>query len=142
MYFSTSREVNLLGLDDIYDGWDNALGQKLTKDLERIAQAHTNKDSVTVPIYDWATSSYGAAREIEPREILIIEGVGSAQEVIRDFKAITIWMEIEPNYGVERVLERDGHHIAEHMQAWQIIQSEHFSQSGAKENADFIITAQ
>jgi uridine kinase len=142
MYFSTSREVNLLGLDEIYDGWDNALGQKLTKDLERIAQAHTNKDSVTVPIYDWATSSYGAAREIEPREILIIEGVGSAQEVIRAFKAITIWMEIEPNYGVERVLERDGHHIAEHMQAWQIIQSEHFSQSGAKENADFIITAQ
>ena len=28
MYFSTSREVNLLGLDDIYDGWDNALGQR------------------------------------------------------------------------------------------------------------------
>jgi uridine kinase len=142
LYFSTTREVNLLGLDDIYDGWDNALGEKLTKDLERISRAHAKKESATVPIYDWATSSYGAAREIEPREILILEGVGSAQEIIRASKAITIWMEIDPEHGVQRVLERDGHHIAEHMKAWQIIQSEHFSHSGAKENADFIITAQ
>ena len=142
LYFSTLREVNLLGLDDIYDGWDNALGEKLTKDLGRIAQAHMNKNSVAMPIYDWTNSSYGAAREIEPREILIVEGVGSAQEVIRTSKAITIWMEIEPNHGVQRVLERDGHHIAEHMKAWQIIQNKHFSQSGARENADFIITAQ
>ena len=142
LYFSNSREVNLLGLDDIYDGWDNALSEKLTSDLERVAQAHAKKEPVTVPIYDWATSSYGAAREIEPREILIIEGVGSAQEVIRANKAITIWMEIDPEHGVQRVLERDGHHIAEHMKAWQVIQSQHFAQSGSKENADFVITAQ
>jgi uridine kinase len=142
LYFSTTREVNLLGLDDIYDGWDNALGEKLTKDLERITRAHAKKESASVPIYDWATSSYGAAREIEPREILILEGVGSAQEIIRASKAITIWMEIDPEHGVQRVLERDGHHIAEHMKAWQIVQSEHFSHSGTKENADFIITAQ
>ena len=83
LYFSTTRDVNLLGLDDIYDGWDNALGEKLTKDLEKISRAHAKKESAMVPIYDWATSSYGAAREIEPREILILEGVGSAQEIIR-----------------------------------------------------------
>jgi hypothetical protein len=40
------------------------------------------------------------------------------------------------------VLERDGHHISGHMKAWQILQSEHFAQSGAKESADFIITAE
>ena len=142
LYFSTKREVNLLGLDDIYDGWEKALGEKLTSDLERIAQAHAKKESISIPIYDWATSSYGIAREIKPREILIIEGVGSAQEIIRSNKAITIWMEIDPEFGVQRVLERDGHHIATQMKAWQIIQSKHFAQSGARENADFIITAQ
>jgi len=51
-------------------------------------------------------------------------------------------MEIDPEFGVQRVLERDGHHIATQMKAWQIIQSEHFAQSGARENAYFIITAQ
>jgi len=74
LYFSTNREVNLLGLDDIYDGWDNALGEKLTNDLEKIAQAHAEKTSISIPIYDWASASFGASREIEPREILIIEG--------------------------------------------------------------------
>jgi hypothetical protein len=42
---------------------------------------------------------------------------------------------------MERVLERDGHHIAEQMKAWQILQSEHFAQSGARENADFVLTS-
>jgi uridine kinase len=142
LYFSTNCEVNLLGLDDIYDGWDNALGEKLTNDLEKIAQAHAEKTSISLPIYDWASASFGASREIKPREILIIEGVGSAQEVIRAHQAITIWMDIDPDHGMQRVLERDGHHIASQMKAWQVIQSEHFAQSGAKENADFIITAQ
>ena len=122
--------------------WEKALGEKLTDDLERIAQAHAENESISIPIYDWAISSYGVTREINPREILIIEGVGSAQEIIRSHKAITIWMEIDPEFGVQRVLERDGHHIATQMKAWQIIQSEHFAQSGARENADFIITAQ
>ena len=142
LYFSTTREVNLLGLDDIYDGWENALGEKLSKDLAEIARAHKNRTSISVPTYDWAAFAYGDAREIKPREILIIEGVGSAQEVIRSNNAITIWMDIDPQRGVERVLERDGHHIAEQMKAWQILQSQHFAESGARENADFIITAQ
>ncbi|CAN2205436.1 udk, uridine kinase [Candidatus Nanopelagicaceae bacterium] len=142
LYYSATRDVNLLGLDDIYDGWDNALGQKLTNDLEKMAQAHANKTSFSVPIYNWATSSYGEVRVVEAREILIIEGVGSAQEIIRSHKAITIWMDIDPEHGVQRVLERDGHHIAEQMKAWQIMQSQHFAESGARDNADFIITAQ
>jgi hypothetical protein len=51
-------------------------------------------------------------------------------------------MEIDPKRGVQRVLERDGHHIAEQMRAWQEIQSQHFAQSRARDNADFIITTE
>jgi uridine kinase len=140
LFFSTTREINLLGLDDIYDGWTNALGEKLTNDLETIASAHAQKKSTSMQIYDWALSRYGDLRTLEPKEILIIEGVGSAQEVIREHKAITIWMDIDPQLGVQRVLNRDGHHIAEEMKAWQELQSQHFADSGARDNADFIIT--
>ena len=142
LYFSTTHEVNLLGLDDIYDGWQNALGEKLTSDLTKIASSHLEKTSVSVQIFDWATSAYGDLREIKPKEILIIEGVGSAQEVIRSRNAISIWMDIDPERGAIRVLERDGHHIANEMKAWQVLQSQHFSQSGARDNADFIITTE
>ncbi len=140
LYFSTVRDVNLLGLDDIYDGWKNALGQQLSDDLERISQAHQNQSVFSIDIYNWSTSSFSEVREIKPKEILILEGVASAQEVIRAHNAITIWMDIDPLLGMERVLERDGHHIAEQMKAWQVLQSEHFAHSGARENADFIIT--
>ena len=142
LYFSTNREVNLLGLDDIYDGWNNALGPKLTSDLMAIAKAHMEHKSISVPIYDWNASAFIEVRDIKPKEILIIEGVGSAQEVVRASKAITIWMDIDPQRGVQRVLERDGHHIAEEMKAWQVMQSHYFAQSGARDNADFIITTE
>lgn len=140
LFFSTSREVNLLGLDDIYDGWTNALGAKLTSDLGAIAGAHVLGEGITINIYDWAQSRYLDEREIKPREILIIEGVGSAQEVMREHKAITIWMDIDPLLGMQRVLNRDGHHIVQEMKAWQELQAQHFTQSGARDNADFIIT--
>ena len=140
LFLSTSREVNLLGLDDIYDGWKNALGSKLTSDLGAIASAHVLGESITINIYDWAHSLYLDEREIKPKEILIIEGVGSAQELMRQYKAITIWMDIDPLLGMQRVLDRDGHHIAEEMKSWQELQGQHFADSGARENADFIIT--
>jgi hypothetical protein len=79
---------------------------------------------------------------LDPKEILIIEGVGSAQGVIRAHGAITIWMDIDPLVGMERVLNRDGHHISEEMKAWQVLQSKLFAQSGSKENADFVITTE
>jgi uridine kinase len=140
LYFSVARDVNLLGLDEIYDGWENALGEKLTSDLQAIASAHVKKEIALIQIYDWALSRFSDVRTIEPKEILIIEGVGSAQEVIREHKAITIWMDIDPLVGIERVLNRDGHHIAQEMKAWQELQGQHFAQSGARDNADFIIT--
>ena len=140
LYFSVTRDVNLLGLDEIYDGWENALGEKLSSDLQAIASAHVKKETALIQIYDWSLSRYGDVRTIEPKEILIIEGVGSAQEVMREHKAITIWMDIDPLLGIERVLNRDGHHIAQEMKAWQELQGQHFAQSGARDNADFIIT--
>ena len=142
LYFSINREVNLLGLDDIYDGWNNALGEKLTKNLELIANAHAAKSSISVNIYDWLASAYADVREIKAKDILIIEGVGSAQPVIRAHGAITIWMDIDPEHGVKRVLERDGNHIAKEMILWQELQNQHFLESGARENADFIITTE
>ena len=59
---------------------------------------------------------------------------------MREHKAITIWMDIDPLLGMQRVLNRDGHHIAQEMKAWQELQAQHFTQSGARDNADFIIT--
>jgi uridine kinase len=141
LYFSTTYDVNLLGLDDIYDGWQDALGQKLTEDLSMILTAHKEENIISVDIYDWTKFAYREKREIQPKEILIIEGVGSAQAITRAHKAITIWMDIDPHQGFQRVLERDGHHISEEMKKWLTLQNEHFLDSGAKENADFVISA-
>ena len=142
LYYSATRDVNLLGLDDIYDGWDNALGQKLTNDLEKMAQAHADKTSFSVPIYNWATSSYGDVRDVEAREILIIEGVGSCNISIREKLTTSIWLDIDQQVGLTRVLARDGEAIRNEMVKWQEMESKYFAKDLTRESADFILSTQ
>ena len=60
---------------------------------------------------------------------------------MRESGATTIWVEIQANEGLARVLERDGDSISPQMQKWLVQQEEHFNQSQVRENADFILTA-
>ncbi|MCX6430662.1 MAG: hypothetical protein NTX12_06840 [Actinobacteria bacterium] len=137
---SLKRSVTVIHLDEIYDGWDGALGFSLCRKLE-----HLLKDlSVGIPsklsIYDWSLNEYSSEKEIFPTEVLIIEGVGSAQSVVRKYATATIWLDISAPVGLSRVLERDGGSIADEMIQWQVQEEAHFLADKTRENSDFILS--
>lgn len=138
---SLAGSVAIIHLDDIYDGWDNALGQSLTENLSRIVENHFLQKKFDLNIYDWSSASFASVRAIDPVEILIVEGVGSVQEVVRTKALATIWVEIDPVIGLERVLARDGEEIRSEMLAWQAAQEDHFAFTKAADLADFVITS-
>jgi thymidylate kinase len=78
---------------------------------------------------------------IEPTDILILEGVGAAQKVVRTAGATTYWLDIEPEIGLRRVLARDGAHIEQQMRQWQIDQDKHFADDQTRENCEFKLTS-
>jgi uridine kinase len=127
-------------MDDLYDGWENALTLQLTEVLTHVVKAHKDKKSFPLSTYNWLAGGFNPATEIEKSELLILEGVGSGQMAIRDLLAALIWIDIEETQGLARVLERDGIEIESQMKKWLSTQQQHFRDEGTQNAADFVLT--
>lgn len=132
--------ITEIHMDDLYDGWDNALTSALTDVLTHIVSAHKSSRPISISTYNWHESTFNPATEIEKSELLILEGVGSGQMAIRDSLAAIIWIDIEDSQGIARVLERDGKDIEEPMRKWISTQEQHFRHEGTQNAADFVLT--
>lgn len=137
---SLEHSIVVIHLDDIYEGWDDALGSSLTSKLKNLLVAISQGKSFTLPIFDWSIGAFSSQKVISPSDVLIIEGVGSAQAVVRPWTAATIWLDVAANEGLRRVLDRDGDSIVSEMVRWQLREAEHFYSDQTRENADFILS--
>ena len=135
---SVDKRVEVIHMDDLYDGWENALDEHLTKTLESIVNAHQKKEGFEIDIFNWQSMSFDSKRQINPVDILILEGVGAGQKVVRDAGATLYWLDIDADDGIARVLKRDGNQIASQMKQWQIAQEIHFLRDMTRENAGHI----
>ena len=137
---SLKYRVTTVHMDDLYNGWENAFDHHLTESLILAAQSHKKSQPASLPRFDWHRGEFGEPLQLPQSELLIFEGVGSAQRAVRPFLTTSIWLEIEPTIGLERVLARDGHHISDRMQKWLRAQEQHFLVEASKVNADFVLT--
>jgi len=125
-------------MDDLYNGWENALSERLTQTLESIVKSHQSKVAFEIDIFNWQSMSFDSKRVIHPVDIVILEGVGAGQKVVRDAGATLYWLDIDAEVGIQRVLNRDGNQIASQMKQWQIAQEIHFLRDKTRENAEHI----
>ncbi|MEI7722347.1 MAG: hypothetical protein WCI86_01325 [Actinomycetota bacterium] len=137
---SLKMSVTVIHMDDLYDGWDNALGADLSAILKYLVNQHQKSSSAQIKRYNWSTSSFGESENIEPADLLILEGVGSGDKSLQDDLAALIWIDIDPEIGVMRVIDRDGYQVEDEMKKWLGTQQEYFSQHSTREKADFILT--
>ncbi|MBI3429554.1 MAG: hypothetical protein HY050_05785 [Actinobacteria bacterium] len=137
---STKYRVIVIHMDEIYEGWRLGLGDSLAPRLSHLLKDLSTGQPHQLPIYDWTLEAFNSYREIPLVDILIIEGVGSAQRVVREFASATIWLDVDAASGLKRVLERDGKMIAGHMIQWQIDEDAHHRREKTRENADFILS--
>lgn len=130
--------VEIIHMDDLYDGWVNALGSKLARALEDIIAQSESKEIIH-PIFNWVEGRYTRVRSIPKPQVLILEGVGAGRSEIREKVDLSIWVEIEPELGIRRAIERDGDEIAPYMPKWSENQSHHFAEHHTLENASFTL---
>ena len=137
---SLKMSVSVIHMDDLYDGWDNALSADLTKVLRYLTEQHMQARPAKIRRYNWNASSFDDSEEIAASDLLILEGVGSGDRAIQDDLAALIWIDIDPDIGVNRVIDRDGAQVADEMRKWLGTQQKYFSQHSTREKADFILT--
>jgi uridine kinase len=138
---SVNASVKVIHMDDLYNGWENALSNALSEILDRISTAHLAGREFVIKKFNWSTMHFDSEERITPTDFLIIEGVGAAQQIVRESGAITYWFDIEPEIGLQRVLDRDGAHIEVQMRQWQIDQDKHFARDETRENCEFKLTS-
>ena len=138
---SVDGTVRVIHMDDLYNGWDNALSNPLSEILDRISTAHLAGREFVIKIFNWHTMTFDREEKIAPTDYLIIEGVGAAQQIVRETGATTYWLDIEPEIGLQRVLDRDGAHLEVQMRQWQVDQDKHFARDETRENCEFKLTS-
>lgn len=127
-------------LDYLYNGWDDALGSSLTDTLKNLLNDFCSGRDHVLRIFDWQLNQFNTTRLIKAADALIIEGVGAGQSEIRGYAETLYWVEVEPEIGLNRVLERDGVEIENQMRTWQERESKHFAKERTREYADLIIS--
>lgn len=136
--YSVSQTVTVIHMDDLYNGWTRALNEELTSRLGDILRRNNIGAPFDIKLFNWTSMKFDGVQRIQPTDVLIIEGVGAAQKIVRDAGATTFWLDIEPTVGLQRVLARDGQEIELFMHQWQLDQEIHFLSDKTRENAQHI----
>lgn len=134
---SLKYKCTTLHMDDLYNGWSSPFDHHLTDALAAACNSHQKSEKFSLSFFDWGKGEYGPASEIPQSDLLILEGVGAAQSAIRPYLSTSIWIDIDPSVGLERVITRDGEAISEEMQRWLIQQEEHFRDNKTQMSVDF-----
>ncbi len=131
----------IIHLDDLYEGWNDPLGDHLTQTFrDQVLPGIATGGSYFLPRYDWVADAPGAPTEYEFSEVVIIEGVGAGQRINRPWTAISVWLAIAPQIGLERVLARDGSALEPAMERFFYHQQAHFLKEGSEVVADYRIS--
>jgi uridine kinase len=130
----------IVHMDEIYEGWGEALSQKTTNDLYQwIIEPLLKKQLIEFFKFDWTISKRNKKVVIRSHSYLIIEGVGSSVKEVSKHASLKIWIEVNQSLGIERVLKRDGQQIKDQMKNWQIQELNYFNENKTKENSNIWI---
>ncbi len=140
--FAGTYSLEVIHLDELYNGWDEALSEELFQRIAQLITAQRAGKATDLAIYDWSAGSFSGSKEIKPVQLLIIEGVGSSNLLLHANLTTSIWLDIDQSTGLARVLERDGEDIRNEMVKWQKMESEYFARDLTRERADFILSTQ
>lgn len=138
--FDSKIATTVIHMDDLYNGWSDPFGKPFLDALQRITDAHLAGKACEFQKYDWYKGEYGSSITHSPSKLLVLEGVGSSTSHIREFVSASIWIDIKPEVGLQRVLTRDGTSIENEMQKWLKTQEAFFTSEESAERADFALT--
>jgi uridine kinase len=130
----------IIHMDEIYEGWENALSPKTSQDLvEWIINPLLEDKSIEYLKYDWHLEQRIEKVVINNSKVMVIEGVGASVSEISKHACLKLWIEVNEETGINRVLTRDGLQIQEQMKKWQTQESKFFIENNSKENSDIWI---
>ena len=135
------KSCQVVHMDDLYEGWNDPLSQRLTaKVIRELLEPFNQQIPIRYQKFDWILNRFDKFEDLKTSNILILEGVGSGQREFRKYLSKTIWVEYDPSQGFDRVIARDGEGIRGEMANFLLDQNKHFIAELTKNASDYTIS--
>ena len=135
------KNCQVVHMDDLYEGWNDPLSQRLTaKVIRELLEPFNQQILIRYQKFDWILNRFDKFEDLKTSNILILEGVGSGQREFRKYLSKTIWVEYDPSQGFDRVIARDGEGIRGEMVNFLLDQNKHFIAELTKNTSDYTIS--
>lgn len=135
------KSCQVVHMDDLYEGWNDPLSQRLTaKVIRELLEPFNQQIPIRYQKFDWILNRFDKFEDLKTSNILILEGVGSGQREFRKYLSKTIWVEYDPSQGFDRVIARDGEGIRGEMVNFLLDQNKHFIAELTKNASDYTIS--
>jgi uridine kinase len=140
---STNGVISVIHLDELYEGWEDALSQKLFDRIEAWVMAPIrNGLNPKFLKYDWHQGKYANWSELPLTPVFIIEGVGSGNSKLRKYVSQAIWVEADDDLLLDRVVQRDGEGVRDEMLIWKDREHSYFELHSVKNAAQIHLLGQ
>jgi uridine kinase len=135
------KNCQVVHMDDLYEGWNDPLSQRLTaKVIRELLEPFNQQILIRYQKFNWILNRFDKFEDLKTSNILILEGVGSGQREFRKYLSKTIWVEYDPSQGFDRVIARDGEGIRGEMVNFLLDQNKHFIAELTKNASDYTIS--
>jgi uridine kinase len=124
-------------MDDLYEGWDGL--PTVDAQLDSLLRPLAAGEAGAYRRWDWHAGAWAEQVTVEPRGLLVLEGVGSGSLRAADVTTLLVWVEAPYDVRMRRGLERDGDAFAPHWEAWAADEAEHFVRHRTRERADLVV---
>lgn len=130
--------VQLVHMDDVYAGWSGLKDGMATFERSVVAPLRIGQPGY-YRRYDWGRSTYAEEHEVEPCDVLVVEGVGSGATAYDEAITCLLWVETPRDLCLARGLARDGEAMRDHWLAWRVEEERMFDQERTELRADLVV---
>lgn len=135
----TGRTVAVVAADDLLDGWSDVEGAG-TRIRDLILTPLAAGTTARYRSYDWHLGRFGdTVREVEPPDVLILEGVGAGRRAFRPNVSLLIYVDAPVEVRFARVLARDGEEVAEPLRKWITDETTHLESNETRAASDIYL---
>jgi uridine kinase len=126
---------------DDFASWDQPIewGQRF---LDQVLLPLSSGQHLRFQRYDWVRRQLGEWVDIDPGELLVIEGVSSMRRAFIPYISFSIWVEASAEVRLARGLERDGAEMLEQWRSWMAAEDRYVAEETPQLSADLVVSGE
>jgi uridine kinase len=125
-----------LHMDDFYAGWSGLRPDLEPRVRNQVFEPLSRGGRACWQRYDWYGQRFAEWYDLDPPDVLILEGCGSGALSYAAHRSLLVWLEAPLGVRMRRWVDRDGPGVLLHRRQWMDAEADHFALNSTRDNAD------